>query len=301
MINSSLFQRLCYLPLNFIIGARESITPEKIAYHLQIPMETPELDAALSTRYLVGRAATANANPRGKHHRRPLGWERKKLVKADGWRDDGYEYQNYLWDLQKRENPIPCAPLPSASGRLEKPHFMTLFLVHQKRNRRISYRCGCEYDDPFLINEARLKVWRGDCQGAMKDGLEMAEGGDDDEDTVIGEDEGEGIDGALGGGEAALATVAREEPVYTVRYRPRRRKAPSRTGGAVLTPVGTLDGGEIDGDWRSDWEWEFLARENARSCRCRSESEVNSDWTGVSSTCEWDMGSEALGREHNSL
>lgn len=257
----------------------------------------PELDAALSTRYLVGRAPTANPNPRGKHHRRPLPWDRKKLVRADDWRTDGHEYQDYLWDPQKKyEEPLPRT---NKKRQMEKPHLMTLFLAHQRRNRRMFFRCGCEYDDPFLINEARLKVWRGDCRGAVRDGLEIAEGGEDgDEETIIGE----GEECAAGEGEMALAAVAREEPVYTVRYRPGKRRAPPRTQETILIAARTsVGGGEVDGELRSDYEWEFLAGQRSPSCRCRAESEADSEWIGVSSTCEWDMGSETPGTGRNSL
>ncbi|KAK5652835.1 hypothetical protein OQA88_9501 [Cercophora sp. LCS_1] len=272
-----------------------------------------ELTSALSTRYITGRPSTSNPhNPRGKHHRRPLPWDRKKLVKADAWHEDGHEYRDYLWDLkrQKQGQPLRLAlptrsqskpkPKPSSNSnsknrnrnggkneeqdknksesnnmnnknnknnsdkkrlKINKPHYMTLFHVHARTRRSINFRCGCEYDDPYLINEARLREQRGDCRAAMRDGIDdllHAESG-----ICEWETDGHGGDGEI---EPSLSTL----PVYVVKCRPARRRAQRRRDAS-------------DGELADGWEWEFLAKnELVLGDGGGSGSERDSEWVSVS-------------------
>lgn len=62
-----------------------------------------------TTRYLRGRPATANPNPRGKHHRNPLPWSKRKLAMVTGYEDDAAAYYRHLWREQQEQKQLDKA------------------------------------------------------------------------------------------------------------------------------------------------------------------------------------------------
>ncbi|KAK4445772.1 hypothetical protein QBC34DRAFT_428745 [Podospora aff. communis PSN243] len=66
-----------------------------------LEVEADPLAHLMQTRHIVGRPATAARNPRGKHHRNPLPWDRRKLTTACGWSQDATEYRKWQWETEK--------------------------------------------------------------------------------------------------------------------------------------------------------------------------------------------------------
>ncbi|KAK4441992.1 hypothetical protein QBC34DRAFT_456831 [Podospora aff. communis PSN243] len=59
------------------------------------------------SRYLRGRPSTTHNNPRGKHHRRPLPWDRSKLTTAQSYDWHAEEYREWLWEISKQRKSNP--------------------------------------------------------------------------------------------------------------------------------------------------------------------------------------------------
>ncbi len=258
-----------------------------------------------TTRYLRGRPATANPNPRGKHHRNPLPWSRRKLSTIADYQDDAAAYKRHVWKEQQQQQangPVTKSPKPN------KPHFLTYLEANAKRNRSVWYRCSCCYD---LTRVQPGKDWRRAWPAVRDEGREMARsrlagpGGDEqrrsewfrgvriigvascvNEGVVLGgsafgeeagENEAEGYELGPGFG---LEDILRDEPVYRVRYKygPVRR---SGVGGMVMGAGRGWDGRSTGGgESDEDWEWDFVDR-GWETGGERERDDLGSEWTGI--------------------
>ncbi|KAK3387749.1 hypothetical protein B0H63DRAFT_470848 [Podospora didyma] len=89
-------------------------------------------------KYLQGRPTTTAANPRGKHHRRPLPWKITKLFDAIGWSEDADQYRRHVWEAERAGHPVPKRPI--------KPHYLNYIRAIERRNAVLRIRCTCCYD-----------------------------------------------------------------------------------------------------------------------------------------------------------
>ncbi|KAK5655741.1 hypothetical protein OQA88_5278 [Cercophora sp. LCS_1] len=254
------------------------------------PLETTP---AFSTRYLTGRPSTADPNPRGKHHRKPLPWSRSKLSKADGYAWDLDEYRKYTWQQKKDGKPIP--------KKVATPHFITLVEAHRKRHRVVGYRCSCCYE---VYRERMMEMRKKDPGGLMKEGMRLVregawipgEGRRPEwrrgvrtaharvvKEVVLTREADGDADGYEREEGFSLGQIPVEEG-YRVTWRPARRRRR-----VVESEAGSDSETEEESVRCEEWEWEFVAagRIAKDDDLC---SAISSEWVGVAEDVDsaWD-------------
>ncbi|KAK0622505.1 hypothetical protein B0T14DRAFT_563954 [Immersiella caudata] len=178
-----------------------------ILHASELDPDSNSLSHLTQSRYLIGRPSTAGPNPRGKHHRRPLPWDRKGLCAANGYDADAFEYRKWLWDISKEQNQQPAPSQshredddyqganrrrvrrqeakadkrhpPKKANNKRQPnkktlapatgHLLALVDAHAKRNRYIYYKCGCCYD---LSHIDSIRWWRRHWSSIREEGRE---------------------------------------------------------------------------------------------------------------------------------
>lgn len=211
----------------------------------------PDTSHLTEHKYLQGRPSTANPNPRGKHHRNPLPWKGRKLFSAWDWQDDAAEYRRQLFAAQGSS----VNPGNIKNQRPNKPHLLNFIQCQEQRNATAGWgHCPCcaDYRRGQLL-KSRRTAWR----AARDEGIAMAreyeiglpgddrwkqderprrapwfisrQTADDEQDWSAFAEEAD----------VSLNSIAREEPVYTIRSRALRKPRRRRTAAAAAVPIRT--------------------------------------------------------------
>ncbi|KAK3903933.1 hypothetical protein C8A05DRAFT_32305 [Staphylotrichum tortipilum] len=255
-----------------------------------------------STRYLRGRPATANPNPRGKHHRNPLPWSRRRLGPIADYQADADIYRRYLWEVEKKEqqqqqqqqagntpNKKNNTTTKKKTKPTTKPHFLTYLDAAARRKRVAGWYCCCSWCEFARIGS--LQDWRREWPLLREEGRELARSGvglPGEEVNVSGvgvedvEKEGKGdVEEGGYGGAFGLEDIVREEPIYTVRYKKGRgRRGGGGSGGGGDGMGVVVEEAEVEQDGgRGQWEgeWDFVVVGDQE----REENGLGSEWTGV--------------------
>ncbi|KAK1754456.1 hypothetical protein QBC47DRAFT_447418 [Echria macrotheca] len=249
-------------------------------------LETLSFDSSLippqTTRYIQGRPSTANPNnnPRGKHHRNPLPWPRRKIMRIDG------DLRAYRWkkttsdDMSDSDSDSETKTTKNQTQKIEKPHFITLLEAHARRHRVVRYTCDCCYD---LMHVGPLKAWRRGWTAFREEGCAEAR---DREVWFPGEEMGEEMgDGAPWEEERTedFGMGDIERVVYSLRWVRRRDKRRRKGTGEVMGMEVDDWSGNLDGERGrvepADLEWEFV-----QGCRSWTEGSIaGSEWVAVES------------------